>query len=642
MMDSGFMDRYRRELYERLSMVVDLDEGLESLVEEMIDRARMTQVPVVLENNYKNTEIRTEAGRLLDLYYEKGPVLSGYGVLYQNPTKRENVPGKVVEYILSRRKSIKKEMFEHANDIDQSVFNKLDVYQKVVKILANSWFGAFGQRSFHFYNPNSGPSVTYTGQHIITTAILGFEALLAGNFTFVDLDELMYYTNNVLSESLIHVYLPESVKWLTEDEADVSVEEVVEWLKSKCDFTITDFHEAVIETIVERASSLGRTKLIFKNNLGRALGCKKVRKAMKSLADTDYLNGSEPPEHLKDKVRDLMLFMKEYVFYPKPHEFKADKAVTMEREVILLSDTDSTFLAVDGFVDYMKEILKKDAPTEREVVNYIAIITGIVTDFIEDAFAELTEKYNVPEEKRRLVNMKNEFVLRRVLLTKNKKNYAGVILAQEGKILDKPKIDIKGIRIKKVDTPKVARKFFASILENDILLAESIDSAGIFNKYMSFERSIRDNIVSGKTDFAKPAKYSNMNTYKFPYRMQVVRGVILWNILYPKKTIPRFSNVDLISFLPYDEELFRSHLPSDVWDKVKEKYLSVPDLEKYGIDVLAVPKDAAEVPDFFVPLINVEKIINGIMNSGNILLESLGFRLVKSNSYRVISNLVEL
>ena len=33
---------------------------------------------------------------------------------------------------------------------------------------------------------------------------------------------------------------------------------------------------------------------------------------------------------------------------------------------------------------------------------------------------------------------------KRVILTKNKKSYAGVILSKEGVVLEKPKFDVKG------------------------------------------------------------------------------------------------------------------------------------------------------------------------------------------------------
>ena len=58
-----------------------------------------------------------------------------------------------------KRKVVKHEMFQHANDEDKTIYNTLDVEQKVIKVLANAFYGAFGQNSFHFYNPVLGPSV---------------------------------------------------------------------------------------------------------------------------------------------------------------------------------------------------------------------------------------------------------------------------------------------------------------------------------------------------------------------------------------------------------------------------------------------------------------------------------------------------
>ena len=79
--------------------------------------------------------------------------------------------------------------------------------------------------------------------------------------------------------------------------------------------------------------------------------------------------------------------------------------------------------------------------------------------------------------------MKSEFIYKRILLTKNKKNYGGIITGELGKLLTKPALDIKGLAIRKTTVSKMLRNEFTSILENDILSAKQIDLKSIIDKY---------------------------------------------------------------------------------------------------------------------------------------------------------------
>ena len=152
----AFYKQYFDALFSRIEKVFDLDdESKERLISNIMKKAE--SIPLFIENNYKNTEIDTDSEQILNLYFSKKPTISGYGVLFK--TNAVNVPGKILEHLIKQRKVVKNEMFKHANDEDKTIYNMLDVEQKVIKVLANAYYGAFGQSSFHFYNPVLGPSV---------------------------------------------------------------------------------------------------------------------------------------------------------------------------------------------------------------------------------------------------------------------------------------------------------------------------------------------------------------------------------------------------------------------------------------------------------------------------------------------------
>ena len=244
------------------------------------------------------------------------------------------------------------------------------------------------------------------------------------------------------------------------------------------------------------------------------------------------------------------------------------------------------------------------------------------------------------------------------MLTRNKKQYGGMIYAQEGRVLDKPKFDVKGLSIKKVQTPKIARKVFLDILKDDILMPPRIDQMGVFMKFLDFEKRIKGSLLSGESSFLKPSKYSAPGVYKLPYQQQSVRGVMLWNALFPDRTIPDFSNVNLVKMRRLDrDEAIEKFGKFGLGEAVEGYFEDLMDLEVKtlraakketdkvayrAIDVIAVPKDVETVPEEICPFIDVSYIVDGNMKNGNILLESCGFKIVKSLKQDTFTNLLNL
>jgi phage head maturation protease len=58
--------------------------------------------------------------------------------------------------------------------------------------------------------------------------------------------------------------------------------------------------------------------------------------------------------------------------------------------------------------------------------------------------------------------------------------------------------------------------------------------------------------------------------------------------------------------------------------------------------VICVPKDTDNIPDEIIPLIDTNNIINDNMKNGNILLESIGFKVIKSLKFEAVSNIIEV
>ena len=255
------------------------------------------------------------------------------------------------------------------------------------------------EKSFHFFNTLLGPAVTATGQHIISTAILGFEALVASNFFFDNFDELLDYINNIVKEENQYPSL----------DLNKSTDDVYKFLTSKCNFKISDNTESVIKSILNNLPYEKLELLYTKNNLVDLIHTIEFKTLLKPLLREDYLDSLTVPKDLKDDYEVFLEFAKYYTFYPYAYHNKIKKATTMRRKAILLSDTDSTFITLDSYVKYIqKEFYNGRELTDKENINAISAINAILTEFIKHAFWHMTKNAKVLEDDRPLVNMKNE------------------------------------------------------------------------------------------------------------------------------------------------------------------------------------------------------------------------------------------
>ncbi|WP_368880302.1 family B DNA polymerase [Proteus mirabilis] len=243
------------------------------------------------------------------------------------------------------------------------------------------------------------------------------------------------------------------------------------------------------------------------------------------------------------------------------------------------------------------------------------------------------------------------------MITTNKKAYAGIVLSKEGKVYDVPPIDIKGLQIRKVTTPKAIREKFANILEHDILGSEIINFKDIYRQFFEIEKGIRDRIAQGDSKLLKPQAIKSIENYKDPISQAGYRGAMLWNYLHPRESISDFSSVHLANFKEkYTIEQLKGLVPDDIYEKLLDypDYLeeinpnknkrAKPDdkreidrrsqYERFGIDCLAIPWDYDKAPEWIEKIVFADKIVNDMIKSGNVLLESIGFTIIDNKRNR--------
>lgn len=666
MLDSRFIQEYKDEVYHKLSLA-----GIET---DLIDDEKLNTFilkdfknkEVEIYNNMKHEKIETDLLKLTELVYysDTKPIITAYNTLFHSQDKVTNIPSGFLDYLKSERDDSKGKMYRHINDADPALYNSFNFEQLVFKLIANSYYGAFGMKAFHFFNALLGPSVTAQGRQLISASILAFEGFLGNSIKFNDIDGISTFLSNILSEE----YDEEMV---LETAIEINEQVVLERIISLCDFILTEQELEYLEMVISDRPLTVLQKLYYKNDLYGLFEIEELKQAVRDHLVVDgFHDATKPPAELMDVLNELAAIIRYFVGYPYPYDNKTKHVSEMMREVVLLCDTDSTFLHVYRWLEYVCDVTGQDVNTisNDRRVSTISIISYFVTNFINEVFEIFCRNSNVPASEFHRINMKGEFHIRRIVLTKNKKSYASNILSKEGNVYDEPKFDLKGIPIKKISTPRAARIFFSNLLEEEILNSPTINIKEIYEMYHGYTKEIDNSVLDGDTTYLKVGVLKTLSAYKKPYTLQSVRSTLVWNALYGDKNyIPSFSNFKILELdqtiippivipsgqkdednkhiLVDNDDFFPfiiDAMGEDFADKLERLYEEHPGLKQYGLGILAIPTNVDAIPTEFLKLVDVGSITNSVMKKGNILLESLGFVLVTNNNRAVVSNMLKI
>ena len=267
------------------------------------------------------------------------------------------------------------------------------------------------------------------------------------------------------------------------------------------------------------------------------------------------------------------------------------------------------------------------------LINIMCYILSTIINLYMIDFTKQSGSYRSDELCR--INMKNEFMLAKILLTATKKNYASLQILQEGNYLGKGALDCKGIpcltkSVISKDTQKALRK----ILLEDILTGK-VDQLKLIKDIAILEREIYNDLKSGSKKYYRPMVIKAADAYENPLRIQGVKASLAWNHI--KSGLPGFdltvrNSLDIIK-LKVDKDSaikIRDQYPSqyerllEILDPNTNKMIDdmrLSEIFKGKLECIALPKDLP-VPEFLIPFIDYESIIDD--NLATFPIESVG------------------
>ena len=615
-------------------------------VEALYDTAIVntkSQNELIIHNPEKHTvqEIQTE--EVLDMVYSGDYTMSAYGVLVDSYARNPSPLSDFLIFLQEMRKKEKKLKFEHINDADKFIMLIHDKMQLLFKLVGNSEYGGAGERNYILGSPNTGPGTTYNGFAIITSTIYFVESLMEGNFWFFSTDDALRY----IEEVRLHTEkYPETIASYVDEMIDnweIVYDELCKHIAEDADFS-----HLTLKAVLQNLDSEMLTRIFYTNNIYRFLEQKAQMAVLSNTFSKSFRDPNTPPDDIKEQMTTINDRIRQYVAHPYIHWNRAEIVKNLKRKSILVTDTDSVFCLLYNFILFYEDKFYKSVEQDDEARISIAMIANnILGQQLQAILDAVTGGLSVDKRLMPRINMKSEFLMKRLALTRNKKNYSSITLVQEGKVLTPPAFDIKGLPIKKSSTNRIARNYFSDLLENQILKPREVSPREVLQGYMRFEREVYTSLKERRdTVYLTPGKYTSWGAYKDPTKNSTVRAVTMWNTLNPNDKIQDYSRVNLIPIREVKNSEGFAYL-KEIDEHLYENAIRIFEenaqmFRSSGVKAIALPKKKKSIPEYLLPLIDTDKIVEANLKSAYTIMESIGFVLLPNGNSKHFSSFVDL
>lgn len=669
---SYVFDAYKEATAQAVKMI------FKDLPEDIIDKAidysinkRYTEHPVVIDNNYTHRIQRTTLLKLCDYINSKKPIVTAYGTMFQRHGDVLNPLSEIIQDFLNKRSEHKKEMLKYPRHSE--MYEKFNLLQLLDKVDCNAIYGTFGQYRSLIYNKNVATSITAQGRAFISTAGMFFEQFLADNVKFTSLNEIVMFIEHTKSEKDIRKYDDKDIisHWISAEECFAKL-----ILDCGMSFIPDDKDMEIVWRMVCDLDQIERNRVYYKNNLYEFCSnesmIKTIRLLMASLTKP-FMAPDDIPEEIDAPLNEFCNILDEFVMN---HFQVMDRIVrwqSMPKSVCVISDTDSAIVSLDAWVNYATMVISdmdipimhistkidpiiqtpegkkredmvihqyekkldfdfyndkvieakrsidplKIIPQDNVRYSLINIMTFIVSKLCNKYIEDSTKNnHSWSPDKKCKMYLKNEFLMKRMLLTSVKKNYASILELQEGKAVPQTienSLDVKGIEafVKSV-RPLSTRNALKEILYRDILTADKIDQVQILKDLAIFEKQVISAVYDGSVEYYKPAKVKALNAYDDPMKQQGVKAIMAWNDL-KEEGDPAINLNDRNAI-----NIAKVVLNTSMVESLKEKNPALYDRAKIAleksefagkIEAVALPLDL-KVPQWLLDIVDINSIVS--------------------------------
>ena len=631
---------------------------------EVIVKERFADPSINMDNNVTGDNFDITLGKLCNWIYSEVPVISGNATFYMQPKIMKSPTSDMLRALKKGRKAVKKAMFNLKPGSDE--YQMMDLDQQNKKVIMNAEYGGSGAPTAAFYTKYSPAATTLMAQSIITTMAAFFESYVGDNQKFFNINECFDWMLKVIKKDYkIPTWMHIPTK-----------KEVSNRIKVHFDMMcLTDF--PAIDSFIEGCDKNELVYLYYANNFRDLIinhsymqnlihsilnklprlevATKEVPDQYKEqfasegdpvlaynkwMAKEMFLDPYNIPSIIKEEMDEFIKYMTRFVYVEYITPDSIMKLNNHYRNTVLLVDTDSNIINADLFVSYVTKNVLQGNTYGRDSMYNDMILVNVLCATLSVAVAKMLDYYgrchNMDEESRAELTMKNEFMFRKLFLLQTKKRYAASIVLREGNIIIPFKPEIKGVDFIKAAVSDDVMNRFQRILCDNILFSDDIKMHKMMMDLKKFEREIYEDLKHGGVKYLKQQQYKPADGYSkvkdkngnvvgtSAWNLQVYRGSVIWNELYPEKKINSLDRVHIIKLIPTNLERIKNDYPED-YAKAQDKILMSrdPDIQKAGLKVICIPPSVHEIPKWIIPLIDYELIISDVIASFRSILDAL-------------------
>lgn len=564
-------------------------------------------------------------------------------------------------------------------------FKSEDALQLKIKVFMNSVYGVQGQKGSFLYAPDTAGAVTSQGREMIAEMTWTTERIFYGTLHFYSINEFLGYIHQIKqevnpnSEWLRYIsYIP------TQKDVEDRIIKAMHSVVGLNDYI--DNLTPVLFTYIRNLTEVERIYYYYASNLFDLIQKNyKIFKEFDNIINLNigYLAPAYPPSDEENEKFNQYLsvdftqvspdtlpvaeddrkafnnflvwnkinpaldkiweIVNEFVVVHMSTPKRALKYQTKQRRAIVVSDTDSIIVNLNPVVINLNklhcienkipyrgdEVSFYDEPLSFKLVNMAVYILIKGTVVAGDIFCKGA---NVPAEYRKWIDMKNEFLFKRlVMYSSAKKNYVVNTRLQEGKIIDE--MPATGIKLNSSVIHPEVKKRVMDCIESKIIRSEKVDPIAIMYEIKNIEKYIVDSIKAGDLTLGRKARYSGPKGYATGvYRNDAGRSAFIWNILFPTEKINAGDYGFIFPTTVYTEEDVRRKIGRkypEVAEELIEKIFKDENLAPYGLKSIMLPmghENVKTLPEWMISVVDYDKLTRKHLSCINTLTPSIGVR----------------
>ena len=640
-----------REIIMKMDPSLD-PEAVEKAINSVI-KEYMKDPTIIMDNNVTGDNQRTTLTGLCSYIEKRNPVISGNATFYCQPKELRSPTSNMLKTLKLGRKAVKKQMFKLKPSSDE--YQQKDLEQQNLKVIMNAEYGGSGTPTAAFYTKYSPAATTLMAQSIITTMAAFFESFVGDNQKFFNINECYDWIAKVLLKN------EDIPKWVRVP----SWHEVARRIESHF-MTLNIDDIPLLDNYIKSCSDKELVYLYYANNMKgfisenpkvaeliynvlKALPLYEavekeipaefkdqfdsVDKYNKWVSEVMFLNPYNIPDTIKPFMDPLTKLMKQFIYVEYITPDSIVKLNNHKRNTVLLVDTDSNMINANIFASFIQNEIFPGSTFNRTRMYNDMILVNVLAACLDGCVAGLLDYYgrchHMDEESRAELTMKNEFMFRRFFLMKTKKRYVASIVLREGNIMVPFKSEIKGMDFIKAAVSDNVENRFKKMIQDHILYSEHLELQELMKDLKMFEKEIYDDLKHGGTTYLKSQMLKSENAYSKDkiWSLQVYRGSVIWNTIYPNQKIYALDRVRILKLIvtgPQDLEIISSKYPKEV-DNVLRNIFNSPDtnIRNSGLKIIAIPDSVKRIPDWLIPLIDYDVIVSDTIASFRSVLDAL-------------------